>query len=77
MITKWCIIVSDIDETEFFLIGPMGSKMEAAEFDSELYACDIITTIHPYIPGIKWIGRKALREMFSSAETISTFRFVS
>lgn len=72
MITKWCIVVSDLAEEEFFLVGPFDSKAEAEEFEGQAWNCEAITSIHPFIPEFKWIsgnhGSKVLLHLFSGKD---------
>lgn len=57
MLTDWCILISDVDELHFFLIGPFDSKREAEEFEGDVGYCTMIMTIHPYIKAFNWLGR--------------------
>lgn len=57
MILKYGIVVSDVDELLFFVVGPFDSKQEAREFQSEIAQCNILTSIHPHIQLTNWMRR--------------------
>lgn len=72
MLSKWCIVICDLDEVNFALIGPFDTKACAEEVDDALYGCDVITSIHPFIQGLKWVGNarrnEALKQRKRDAE---------
>lgn len=56
-VVQWIIVVCDLDQTEFFTIGPFKNKDEADEFENDLWQCEVLTSVHPWIESMKWIGR--------------------
>jgi hypothetical protein len=56
---KYGIMVSDVEELYFFMVGPFNTKAEAKEFESDIARCDLLTTVHPWIILYNWMERVA------------------
>lgn len=57
MITKWCVVLWDLENVYSSLVGPFDTKREAQDFEGELFMCEIATAVHPYIESINWMGK--------------------
>ncbi len=60
MITQWCVILSDVDENYFGIIGPFETKEEVLAFAQTLEHGKV--GIAPTVPG--WVGRVRSMELF-------------
>lgn len=60
MITQWCVILSDVDENYFGIIGPFDTKEEVLAFSETLKYGKV--GIAPTVPG--WVGRVRSKELF-------------
>lgn len=60
MITQWCVILSDVDENFFGIIGPFDTKEEVLIFAETLTHGKV--GIAPTVPG--WVGRVRSKELF-------------
>lgn len=72
MITKWCVIISDLDETHFGIVGRFDTKDEVIEFANKLTSGKI--NIAPFIPNFGWIGhlrsKEAINTLLSKSEAV-------
>jgi hypothetical protein len=64
MITKWCVILSDLEEEHFGLVGRFDTKEEVLEFANTLTAGKV--NVAPFIPNFGWIGHLRSKEAINT-----------
>ncbi len=72
MITKWCVIISDLEEKHFAIVGKFDTREEVLEFADTLTRGKV--NIAPFIPNFGWVGhlrsKEAIHSLLSRSEAV-------
>lgn len=57
VILNYGIIVSNLNDEWFFTVGPFKTKSEAKDFEADMSACNLVTSVHPWVMVENWKRR--------------------